>query len=100
AKPTPNAPEQKGSVSEQTPVPTPPQHQRPRTLAEAMQRNGMQGARTLQNGGVGRISMDSSLDAIQTVYGDYDREFIEAVQQRWFDLLADREVTQPGKVVL
>ena len=36
--------------------------------------------------------MDSSLDAMKTSYGDYDAQFIDAVRQRWYQLLGDRSV--------
>ena len=40
-----------------------------------------------QAGGVSRHALWSSLDAKATPFGDYDRAIIEAVTQRWYDLL-------------
>ncbi len=76
-----------------------PVHQRPRTIAEAKAQHGMLGDKSRQEGGVNRHRIQSSLDAMKTSYGDYDREFIDAVQTRWYQLLEDR-ATSPGKVVV
>jgi hypothetical protein len=76
-----------------------PVHQRPRTIAEAMAQRGMLGEKSRQEGGVKRLKMDSSLDAMKTSYGDYDREFIDAVRTRWYQLLEDRS-PGTGKVVV
>ena len=46
------------------------------------------------------MAEDSSVDAARTIYGDYDRDFIDAVQARWFELLKGREDDAAGKVVL
>ena len=35
-------------------------------------------------------SAEPAVDAVRTVYGDYDRDFIDAVESRWFELLKDR----------
>jgi outer membrane biosynthesis protein TonB len=76
-----------------------PVHQRPRTIAEAMAQHGMLGEKSRQDGGVNRVKMGSSLDAIKTSYGDYDSEFIDAVRTRWYQLLGER-ATAPGRVVV
>ena len=76
-----------------------PLHQRPRTIAEAMAQRGMLGEKSRQEGGVKRVKLDSSLDAMKTSYGDYDREFIDAVRTRWYQLLEDRS-PGTGKVVV
>jgi hypothetical protein len=44
--------------------------------------------------------MDSSLDAIKTSYGDYDRDFIDAVRTRWYQLLENHSADRSGKVVV
>ena len=77
-----------------------PTHTRPRTLDEARKRMGLQGDRMQQTGGAHRIAIDSSLDVTRTSFGDYDREFIDAVQQKWNQLLADRDANVPGKVIV
>jgi outer membrane biosynthesis protein TonB len=79
---------------------------RPRTLVEAkmrqQQNNFMPGQKMKQDGGVRHHLEISSLDAKATLTGDYDRAFIEAVEQRWFDLLDSRQfaLDRTGKVVL
>jgi outer membrane biosynthesis protein TonB len=94
-------PQEKDGKSETVAAETPqqPVHQRPRTIAEAMAQKGMLGEKTRQDGGVKQLKMDSSLDAMKTSYGDYDREFIDAVRTRWYQLLENRS-TGSGKVVV
>jgi outer membrane biosynthesis protein TonB len=79
-----------------------PTHTRPRTLAEARQRQGMQGEKMRQVGGVPHISLDgrSSLDVQATAWGDYDRDFIDAVQTCWWQLLDSQQTSVAGKVVV
>jgi len=77
-----------------------PAHARPRTLRDAQAQLGAPGARSRQTGGVNHIEPSSSVDAMRTVYGDYDRDFIDAVQERWYELLKDRQDEVAGKVVL
>lgn len=86
---------QPAHTAPQTPAPT-----RPRTLEEARRQAGLQGEKMHQEGGVNRLSMNSALDVTRTSFGDYDREFVDAVQQRWYKLLEDREGHVPGKVVV
>lgn len=79
---------------------------RPRTLAEARarqrQRAGLPGEKMRQDGGVKRRLEFASLDAKATPFGAYDAAFIEAVSQRWHDLLDQGgfDGYQRGKVVL
>ena len=63
---------------------------RPRTSKEAMARKQITripGQRMKQDGGVNRSRLVSSLDTKATPFGAYDAAFIEAVSQRWYDLL-------------
>ncbi len=55
-----------------------------------------------QDGGVPRHAFTSSLDAKATPFGEYDAAIIEAVSQRWYDLLDSRRFAQDrnGKVML
>ncbi|MGA2540248.1 MAG: hypothetical protein ABSG78_01665 [Verrucomicrobiota bacterium] len=102
AKPAQKMEERKG-ISESdngTEAATEPKHERPRTLAQARERQGAPGERMRQEGGANRVAMDPAVDAVRTVYGDYDRDFIDAVQQRWFELLRERQDTVAGRVVL
>jgi len=77
-----------------------PEHRRPRTIEEALQQRGMAGARMRQSGGAPRITADSSFAAMGTSYGDYDREFIDAVDQRWRQLLQTHTASGVGRVVV
>ena len=83
-----------------TPVPQ-PQPERPRTLKQALaQRDQLPGRQMQQDGGVPRHAFTSSLDVKATPFGDYDRAIIEAVQQRWYDLIANHNQDRSGKVML
>lgn len=80
----------------------PQERQRPRTIREAMlQKNQSPGQRTKQEGGVprkGQIAMDVKV----TGFGAYDRMFIDAVANRWYDLLDQLSYDnyRQGKVVV
>lgn len=80
-----------------------PQPSRPRTLKQALaQHDQLPGQAMQQAGGVARRSMSSTLDVKATQFGEYDRAIIEAVSQRWYDLLDSRRFAQDrtGKVIL
>lgn len=84
-----------------TPPPSPPP--RPRTLKQALaQRDQVPGRQMQQPGGVPRRAMSSSLDVKATPFGDYDGAIVEAVSQRWYDLLDNHRYAQDrsGKVSL
>jgi hypothetical protein len=111
--PAPQQPQTPGETDKPTPqkdippTPTPdqpqPQQDRPRTLRQALaQRDQLPGPQMQQDGGVPRRAMWSSLDVKATAFGDYDRELIEAVQQRWDDLLDNHRYAEDrdGKVIL
>ena len=77
------------------------QPRRPRSIAEvkARQQGGDPTARTLIQGGVsnkGRLGHD--IKATQT--GAYDKAFIDAVSERWFQILENVSVNQVGEVQL
>jgi hypothetical protein len=81
------------------------EHTRPRTLAEARARqpsNLMPGQKMRQEGGVHRHLEISTLDAKATPFGEYDRQFIEAVQQHWYNLLDNIKFANDrhGRVIL
>lgn len=82
----------------------PPQPERPRTVKEALaqQSQSLPGQQMQQDGGVKRQLQWSSLDAKSTAFGAYDRAIVEAVTQRWYDLLDSRRFAQDrtGKVIL
>jgi hypothetical protein len=102
AKPASKTQEKQGTsdTDNGTGAVTDPAHTRPRLLRDVADRAGAPGAKMRQTGGVNRLEADSSVDAMRTVYGDYDRDFIDAVQERWYELLKGRQVFAAGKVVL
>ncbi len=78
---------------------------RPRTVQEALarqNRNQLVGQKMKQEGGVNRMRIAPSFDAKATPLGDYDAAMIEAISQRWFDLLDARNFSwdRYGKVVI
>jgi hypothetical protein len=88
-----------GKPSDAQPVETP----RPRTLKEALaQLNQLPGQQMKQDGGVRQHAIVPSLDVKVTGFSEYDRRFIAAVSQRWFNLLESQKFTldRTGKVVL
>ena len=87
---------QKTSEQKQTP-PT----QKPRTLKEAQQ-NLTAGEQMKQDGGVRRQRIYSSLDAKQTPFGNYDKQIVDAVTDRWYAMLDGGHFAQDrtGKVVV
>jgi hypothetical protein len=101
-------PRPRKTVSPQPPTTTPTtmaqaQPARPRTLKQALaQRDQIPGQQMQQDGGVARHAFTSSLDAKATPFGDYDAAIIEAVSQRWYDLLDSRRFAEDrtGKVTL
>jgi hypothetical protein len=77
--------------------------QRPRTLKQAQaQTKQLPGQAMQQDGGVKRQLQWSSLDVKSTAFGDYDRAIVEAVTQRWYDLLDSHRFAQDrtGKVIV
>jgi hypothetical protein len=63
---------------------------RPRTIKEALMRQNrsqLAGEKMKQDGGIKRPRLDPGFDVKATPFGQYDAEFINAVQSRWFDLL-------------
>jgi hypothetical protein len=77
---------------------------RPRTIREAIAQQSTQlpGLQMRQDGGVRQRNLKASLDAISTTSGAYDRAIIEAVTQRWFDLLDSQNFAydRTGKVTV
>jgi len=79
------------------------QQERPRTLQQvAAQQNQMPGRQKKEDGGVHRQALVPSFDVKATPFGAYDAVFIEAVTQRWYDLLDSRQFARDrsGKVIL
>ena len=97
AKPTPPAPDVKADE------PTPPR--RPRTVEEALAQLGsdrVPGQKMKQSGGVSRQAIDPGFDVAASPFGAYDRGLIQAISQRWYQLLDAREFVSDsrGKVVV
>jgi hypothetical protein len=85
--------------------PQAPARQRPRRLgdvAQAEAKTGIAGERMRQDGGARRYALESSLDVRATPFGTYDNAIIAAIQQRWWDLLDQRDFARSeiGSVVL
>jgi hypothetical protein len=82
----------------------PQQQQRPRTIAQALAQSGqkMPGPKMRQDGGSPRAALVPSLDVKASPFGDYDEKLIEAVTQRWYDLLDSQRfaLDRSGKVML
>jgi outer membrane biosynthesis protein TonB len=82
--------------------PTPPE--RPRTIREALAQQSTQlpGQQMQQDGGVKRRALTSSLDAMSTSFGAYDRAIVSAISQRWYDLLDNQNFadSRTGKVTV
>ncbi len=90
--------------SDQTEIPeTPKPRPRPRKLDEVkMAQTGSLGDKMKQDGGVRRFATVEGLDVKATPFGSYDAAIIEAIRQRWYDLLDERNFARgdSGKVVL
>ena len=81
---------------------TPKPREKPRTLAEARQRNPeLAGQRSQQEGGVIKRS-HIALDAKGSPFGNYDSTFISIVQERWYQALAENRfmLDRHGKVAV
>lgn len=98
AKPSPTPRKEEGDANEAKPP-------RPRTIKEAlarMQNNQLPGEKMKMDGGVSRHAEFASLDTRATPFGAYDQALIDAISQRWFALLDQRDYASDsrGKVVL
>jgi hypothetical protein len=83
-----------------------PKHHRPRTLEDAHEQlreaHMLPGEKMKQDGGVRRHLQIGGLDTVATPFGEYDLELIEAIQNRWYQLLDEKGYAydQSGKVVV
>ena len=78
---------------------------RPRTIKEALARqqdSRLPGEKIKQDGGVQHRHEMASLDTKATPFGAYDAALVDAISQRWFTLLDERDYASDsrGKVVL
>ena len=80
------------------------QQERPRTIKQALtqQPQRLPGPQMKEEGGTHRQALVPSFDVKATPFGVYDAAFIEAVTQRWYDLLDSRQFARDrsGKVIL
>jgi hypothetical protein len=98
AKPSPTPRKEDGDANEAKPP-------RPRTIKEALARqqdSRLPGEKMKQDGGVRHRAIDPGFDVKQTPFGDYDRALIDAIANRWYSLLDERDYASDsrGKVVL
>jgi len=103
AKAAPQVNADRGMGESSAPSRPPQIKERPRNLAEARQRRGLiEGNAIQQEGGVDRASEVSLLDVSGRSFGGYDAAVVAAVQQRWYDLLVDRQyaLERSGRVML
>jgi hypothetical protein len=79
-----------------------PAQPRPRTIKQALAEKHLPGLQMRQEGGVRRDLLVPSFDVKQTPIGEYDARFVEAVQQRWDDLLDSQQFARDrtGEVTL
>ncbi len=102
SKPKPPAPKPKLDRLQMTPPPPKPEA-RPKSLKEARERQaarlGLVGHKMRQEGGVKKTGT-ASLDVLGTTFGSYDQQLSYAIQQRWFQLMAQRSPLPKGMVVI
>jgi membrane protein involved in colicin uptake len=67
----------------------PTQPPRPRTLNQALEQQHLPARQMKQDGGA-HHKLHANFDVKATPFGDYDSRLIEAVQQRWDDLLTNQ----------
>jgi hypothetical protein len=83
---------------------TSPDPARPHTVKEAreQQAHRLPGQQMKQVGGMRRQALTPSFDVKATPFGAYDAALVEAVTQRWYDLLDSQEfaMDRSGKVTL
>ena len=101
AKPSPKPIKDTGEANE----PKEAKPARPRTIKEALaqlQNSQLPSQKVKQDGGVKRRNEMASLDTKATPFGAYDAALVEAISQRWFTLLDQRDYASDsrGKVVL
>ena len=93
-----------GKPEEAWDKPSPQEQPRPRTVKQAneQQSHRLPGQQMRQEGGMRRQALVPSLDVKATLFGAYDAALVEAVTQRWYDLLDSQQfaMDRSGKVTL
>ena len=77
--------------------------EKPRTLKEARaQSQTLRPSMTMQQDGGARTRLVQAFDSKSTAFGEYDAKIVEAISQRWYDLLDSQKFAQDrsGKVTL
>jgi hypothetical protein len=77
--------------------------ERPRTLKEARaQQQSLRPSIQMQQDGGARRALVPSFDSKSSAFGEYDAKIVEAISQRWYDLLDSQRFAQDrtGKVTL
>lgn len=81
-----------------------PTPEKPRTLKEARAQSSQlrPSIAMQQEGGTPRRALLPSFDSKSTAFGEYDAKIVEAISQRWYDLLDSQKFAQDrsGKVTL
>jgi hypothetical protein len=81
-----------------------PEQPRPRTMKQAREQQSPHspGVQMKQEGGMLRHALSASFDVRATPFGAYDQALVEAVTQRWYDLLDSQQfaMDRTGKVTL
>jgi len=107
AQPTPTV--EPGDLSLGKPQESQPQQEqtppRPRTIQEALvqsQPHRSPGVEMREDGGAHQVSLSASFDVKATPFGQYDSDFVDAVTQRWYDLLDSQQfaLDRTGTVML
>lgn len=103
AKPAPKPDDGQTDSKNKSDAPVIEPHKRWRTLAEAeMHQNPLAGEKMKQDGGVRRNRLQSSFDTKATLSGEYDARLVAAIQQRWYDLLENPNISavRSGRVTV
>ena len=100
-RPKETKPPTDGSLDTDTGDSNNPPKDRPRTLAAARaQKAALAGEKIRQDGG-SPVHGSVAFDVKATPFGDYDRDFIAAVQQCWYNLIDEHQGThRAGKVTV
>jgi hypothetical protein len=81
----------------------PPQHVRPRTIAEAQALQALAtGQKIKQDGGLGAHMNTDAFDAKATPFGEYDWKLVQIIKDRWLTLLNTKSFSRDhtGRVVV
>jgi hypothetical protein len=102
AKPVPVPKPDTGKAETKTGEAAETKPERPRTIAEAVQRQNpsLSVEKMKQEGGVPNRRLEPSVNAIGTPFGQYDWEVFTAIEAYWNNLLSQQKGVPPGGVVV